>query len=328
MRIWGVLLAAALGAAGTVNAQTYADRTETREFMVEMVKRHGFKQRELERLFAQARFEPSIITLMTPAVPGTRSWQSYRANFVNQHRIDAGVEFWRQHARVLLRAFDTYGVPPEIVVAIIGVETQYGRNVGGYRVLDALATLAFDYPPRADYFRSELEQFLLFARESHLDATNLRGSYAGAIGIPQFMPGTIRRYGIDFDHDGRRDLQASAADAIGSVANFLASHGWIPGAPVAFPAQVSGERYRLVADGGVEPVYRAEELRELDVAFDESVPADMTSVLIELESPDAAPEYVVGLQNFYVLTRYNRSSFYAAVVCELAAAVKTAYRAH
>jgi membrane-bound lytic murein transglycosylase B len=224
-----------------------------------------------------------------------------------------------------VRAADTYGVPPEIVVAIIGVETQYGVNTGSYRVLDALATLAFDYPRRAAYFRSELEQFLLFARESQTDAASFRGSYAGAIGIPQFMPGSIRRFAVDFDGDGRRDLRGSPADAIGSVANFLRVHGWAAGAPIAGPARVPGLRARILIDGGVDPLFRADELRELKVEFADAIDDETPSVLIELASPDAPPEYLVGFWNFYVLTRYNRSSFYAAAVLELAQNVKAAY---
>ncbi len=318
------VLAAAVAAPGV--AQTYADHPEARKFVAEMVERHGFKQRDLERLFADARYVDQVVTLITPQPPGERSWQSYRELFVTQRRIEGGAQFWRRHARALARAAETYGVPPEIVVAIIGVETQYGANTGNHRVLDALATLAFDYPRRAAYFRSELEQFLLFARESGADATSFRGSYAGAIGIPQFMPGSIRRFGVDFDGDGRRDLRASPADAIGSVANFLRAHGWAGGEPIAVPARVSGAaRGRLLIGGGVDPLHRADELRELEVEFADTIEPDTPAVLIELATPGAPAEYLVGFWNFYVLTRYNRSSFYAAAVLELAQGVKAAH---
>jgi membrane-bound lytic murein transglycosylase B len=306
-------------------AQTYADHPEARTFVAEMVERHGFSRRELERVFAEARYLDSVLTLITPLPPGERSWQSYRDLFVNPRRIEAGAQFWRRHARVLARATETYGVPPEIVVAIIGVETQYGANTGSYRVLDALATLAFDYPRRAAYFRSELEQFLLFARESRADAASFRGSYAGAIGIPQFMPGSIRRFGVDFDGDGRRDLRGSPADAIGSVANFLHAHGWAGGEPIAVPARVTGARGRLLIGGGVDPLYRADELREREVEFADAIEPDTPAVLIELATPGMPTEYLVGFWNFYVLTRYNRSSFYAAAVLELAQGVKAAH---
>jgi membrane-bound lytic murein transglycosylase B len=320
---------AALGlacCATAVGAQSYAERPEVRIFIAEMVERHAFTQRALESLFANARYQDSIVTAITPLPPGTRSWQAYRGNFVTPRRIDAGAQFWRTNATALERAARTYGVPPEIVVAIIGVETEYGRNTGAFRVLDALATLAFDYPRRAEYFRSELEQYLLYTRESRLDATALKGSYAGAIGIPQFMPGSIRRFGVDFDGDGRRDLRGSATDAIGSVANFLAAHGWVAGAPVALPARVEGEAYRAFANGDIVPIHRADVLREAGVAFDGAVEAETPCVLIELDSSDAPPVHFVGLQNFYSLTRYNRSSFYAAAVNELAEEIKVAYR--
>jgi membrane-bound lytic murein transglycosylase B len=312
--------------ATTAAAQGFADRPEVQSFIAEMVERHAFPQRALERLFADARYQDSILTAITPLPAGTRSWQTYRANFVNPRRIDVGVQFWRANAGTLERAARTFGVPPEIVVAIIGVETEYGRNTGSFRVLDTLATLAFDYPRRADYFRSELEQYLLYTRESRLDAAALRGSYAGAIGIPQFMPGSIRRYGVDFDGDGRRDLRGSAADAIGSVANFLLAHGWVAGAPVTLPARVEGEAHRAFADGEVVPIHRADLLREAGVEFSAAVEAETPCALIELESPGEPPVYIVGLQNFYALTRYNRSSFYAAAVNELAEEIRAAYR--
>jgi membrane-bound lytic murein transglycosylase B len=315
-----VALVAAFAAPGA--AQTYADHPEARKFVAEMVERHGFSRPELERLFAETRYLDQVLTLIAPLPPAERSWQSYREMFVSPRRIEAGAQFWRRHARTLARAAETYGVPPEIVVAILGVETQYGANTGTYRVLDALATLAFDYPRRAAYFRSELEQFLLFVRESRADAASFRGSYAGAIGIPQFMPGSIRRFAVDFDGDGRRDLRASPADAIGSVANFLRAHGWAGGEPVAVPARVTGERGRTLIDGGIDPLYRADELRELEVEFADTIEPDTPAVLIELATPDAPAEYLVGFWNFHVLTRYNRSSFYAAAVLELAQSVK------
>jgi membrane-bound lytic murein transglycosylase B len=326
-RLFAFVAASALATAlaAPCAAQTYADRAEVRAFTTEMVERHGFRARDLERLFAEARYLDSVVTLMTPAKTGERSWQTYRANFLNPRRVETGAAFWRQNAKALERAASTYGVPPEIIVAIIGVETEYGRNTGSFRVLDALATLAFDYPRRAEFFRAELEQFLLLTRETRSDAGSYRGSYAGAIGIPQFMPGSIRRYAVDFDGNGRIDLRGSPADAIGSLANFLAQHGWAPGATIAAPAEVTGERHRLLADGGVDPGRTAAELRAAGVVFDESIGDETPSVLIELETPGAPSEFVVGLQNFYVLTRYNRSSFYAAAVRELAAEVKAAY---
>jgi membrane-bound lytic murein transglycosylase B len=253
-----------------------------------------------------------------------RSWQAYRTNFVNERRIAAGVQFWAQHAPALERAEARYGVPAEVIVGIIGVETEFGRNTGAFRVVDALATLAFDYPRRADFFRAQLEEFLLFAREGDVNVLGVKGSYAGAMGIPQFMPGSYRRFAVDFDGDGRRDLHASAADAIGSVGNFLSEHGWQRDAPVAFAASVQDDAFRPFADDGLKPRHAASALRTAGVAFDETVPDDAQCVLVELKSPDAPPAYRVGLHNFFVLTRYNRSGFYASAVSDLAAAVRAA----
>ena len=215
-------------------------------------------------------------------------------------------------------------MPEEIIVAIIGVETVYGRNTGNYRVIDALSTLAFDYPPRAEFFRGELENYLLYARDAGIDTLALKGSYAGAIGIPQFMPGSYRRYAVDLDGDGRQDLSGSFADAIGSVANFLKAHGWQTGEPVAYPAQVQGENFRSLVDAGIKPAYRYGDLANFGVSAEGEAGADASCALIELTTPDEASEYLVGFTNFYVLTRYNRSSMYAAAVLELAQAVKAA----
>jgi membrane-bound lytic murein transglycosylase B len=264
------------------------------------------------------RAEP-VLEAIKPPPPKARSWEEYRGNFVNERRIAAGVEFWRKHRRVLERAEKQYGVPPQYVVAIIGVETLYGRNAGRWRVVDALTTLAFDYPPRAPFFRSELEQYLLLAREHDTDVFSVRGSYAGAIGIPQFMPSSTRRYAVDFDGNGRVDLRRSPTDAIGSVANFLKEHGWLPGGKVLVQARVSGEAWRGFADGTIEPKHALADLRAAGVEFPEQ--ENTKAALVELEIPDQPSEFRVGLQNFYVLTRYNRSAFYASAVHDLAQAV-------
>ena len=213
-------------AATTAPAIGYADRPEVGAFVAEMVERHGFIETELRDMFAQVRRNDDAVRLMSPAPSGfKRSWQAYRSRFLDGLRIREGLRFWREHEPWLELAAQRFGVPPEIVVAIIGVETLYGRNTGDFRVLDVLTTLAFDYPRRADYFRSELEHYLLYSRESNLDVFAVRGSFAGAIGLPQFMPGSIRRFAVDLDGDGEIDLRSNPADAIGSVASFLAEHG-------------------------------------------------------------------------------------------------------
>jgi membrane-bound lytic murein transglycosylase B len=275
-------------------------------------------------MFVRVRHQPSIIRAMTPQVKGSRSWVQYRGRFLTRERIDGGVAFWARHEQALARAWEAYGVPPQIVVAIIGVETEYGRMMGGYRVADALATLAFDYPRRADFFRGELEEFLLLVREQNGDALGFRGSFAGAVGLPQFMPGSYRRYAVDFDGDGRRDLRGSAVDAIGSVANFLVQHGWQQGGPIAVPATLESTEARSLADGRVETTRTAAELRVAQVAFAAGIDDGQPSVLVELDSVDAPSEYWVGFDNFYVITRYNRSSFYAISVLELAQAIHAA----
>ncbi len=320
-------LCLALGIAAPVPAaSSYERRAEVRQFIAEMVERHGFVKRELQTLFSRARFQPAIIKAITPpSVPRARSWQAYRALFLTRERIDAGVAFREKQREALARASELYGVPEEIIVAIIGVETVYGRNTGSYRVIDALSTLAFDYPPRAEFFRGELENFLLYARDADIDVLSAKGSYAGAIGIPQFMPGSYRRYAVDMDGDGRQDLFGSYADAIGSVANFLKQHGWQTGQPVAFAARVQGEQYRKLIDAGIKPTYRFSDLGEFGVRAEGEAAAEEPCALIELATPDESSEYLVGLENFYVITRYNRSSHYAAAVLELAQALKSAF---
>ena len=314
-----LLFAAPVASAATGN---YAQREDVRHFIADMAERHGFKRRALNHLFSRVQYQPSIVRAMTPpAEAPVKSWQVYRAYFVNRDRIEAGLRFRERLAGALARAEREFGVPADIVVAILGVETLYGRNMGTYRVIDALTTLAFDFPRRGEFFRSELEQFLLNARESEVDPFAVRGSYAGAIGIPQFMPGSFRRFAVDYDGDGQRDLNQSAVDAIGSVANFLKAHGWEPGFPVAAPARVSGEAYRKLADAGIKPLYRVADLPAFGVSVAEPLPADAVCALIELETPGQPPEYWIGLQNFYALTRYNRSSFYAAAVTGLARAI-------
>ncbi len=302
----------------------YAARPDVQAFVTEMVERHALPRKELDRFFERVRHQPAIIRAMTPQVKGARSWQQYRARFITPARIEGGVAFWQRHEAALERASQQHGIPPQIVVAIIGVETEYGRVMGEFRVADALTTLAFDYPRRAEFFRGELEEFLLLARELSGDALAFRGSFAGAVGLPQFMPGSYRRYAVDFDGDGRRDLRGSAVDAIGSVANFLVAHGWQAGGPIAVPAMLQSADARALADGRVETTRTAAELRLAQVAFAAGIDDTQPSVLVELDSTDADSVFWVGFDNFYVITRYNRSSFYAISVLELAQAIHAA----
>jgi membrane-bound lytic murein transglycosylase B len=315
------LLAVPLARQAAANGPSYAERPEVQAFILEVSARHGFAEEELLYLFSRVQRTEPVLEAIQPPPPKARSWEEYRGNFVNPRRIAAGQGFWKTHRRALARAERRYGVPAEYIVAIIGVETFYGRYAGRWRVVDALTTLAFDYPPRAPYFREELEQYLLLARDAGVDVFSMRGSYAGAVGIPQFMPGSSRRYAVDFDGNGRVDLLRSAADAIGSVANYLRAHGWQPGAEVMRPAQVSGEGWRAYA--GIEPRHSLKELAGAGISVGEVEGA--AAVLVELESPQRPSEVRVGFHNFYVLTRYNRSAFYASAVHDLAVELKRAY---
>ena len=315
----GALAALLLGAtAFGATPEPLGERPEVRAFIGELVERHGFNEAELTKMFSRVeRVEPVLQFI----APGERPpWQDYRAQFVNDRRIAGGLAFWQANRKHLARADREYGIPAAIIVAILGVETNYGRNMGRYRVIDALATLAFEYAPRAPFFRSELEQYLLLARESELDVFALRGSYAGAIGLPQFMPRSVRRFGVDFDGDGAIDLRRSSADAVGSVANFLKSHGWQSGEPVAFRAVVPDEVAPAYADGNVRPHLPLSELLIAGISLSPAPRStEALGALIALGS-----EYRVGLQNFYVITRYNRSAYYATAVADLAQALAAA----
>jgi membrane-bound lytic murein transglycosylase B len=296
-------------------------------FIAEMHEQYGFDVAHLKRQFAAIHSNATVLRAIQPAaVPEQqRSWQRYRERFVNDRRITHGVRFWQENAAELARAEAIYGVPREIIVAIIGVETEYGRNMGKFSVLEALATLAFDYPPRAPFFRSELEQFLLLARENGISPLDIKGSYAGAIGIPQFMPSSQRRYAVDFDGDDRIDLRRSTTDAIGSVARFLKLHGWQTAAPIALAANVDADPRELIS-AGIKPWQALSALLEQGVSTRGETQAlsAQAVALIDLVTPDQATEYWIGFDNFYVITRYNRSSFYAMSVFQLAEALRQA----
>ncbi|WP_288380247.1 lytic murein transglycosylase B [uncultured Massilia sp.] len=305
-----------------------------REFIEEMVARHGFERAELDALFGQARFIDSAVQLVKPAPPGKpKNWQAYRDRFIEPIRINAGVRFWNDNAQALARAEAAYGVPAEIIVGIIGVETIYGRDTGKFRVLDTLATLAFAYPEtpnrasRMAFFRSELANTLLFAREHKVEPFSLLGSFAGAVGMPQFMPGNILKYGVDFDKDGQIDLRTSSEDAIGSVANFLVQHGWNPehrGSPV-YAADVSpSQAWEPLLDRGLAATLRPEELRAAGVTTAQALPAERLYGLVDLQNGAEATEYWVANDNFFAITKYNRSYFYAMSVIELGRAVSAA----
>lgn len=303
------------------------------QFIDHMVDLNGFERTDLERVLGKVRHLDSVIQLMKPAPPGRpKNWNAYRARFVEPVRINAGVRFWNQYSDKLAQAEAQYGVPAEIIVAILGVETVYGRNTGNFRVMDAVATLAFDYPDtpnraaRMEYFRGELENTLLFARQSNIDPFSLIGSYAGAIGWPQFMPGSIIKYAVDFDSDGHIDLRNSPADAIGSVANFLVQHGWKTGEPIVFPATVSSANadWQAFVGQGLKASFRLDQLKAGGVLPTVEPPAEMLYGLVDLQNGSDPTEYWLATDNFFVITKYNRSYFYAMSVVDLSRAVRAA----
>lgn len=287
------------------------------QFVDEMVSKHQFERNELLRAFGKIQRRQSVIDAISR--PATlKPWTEYRAAFVNDQRIRGGLEFWQRYATELQRAEQQYGVPQEIIVALIGVETRYGVNAGRYGTLEALSTLAFAYPRRADFFRDELEQYLLLAREQEFDLLKVQGSYAGALGIPQFMPSSYRKYAVDFSGDGRVDLLGDPVDAIGSVANYLKQYGWLSGAPVT--VLVDGSHMnRLAGEHTVAEWAAAGAKPDKEIAPD--VKARMMDFTVAV-----GKEYWLAFNNFDVITQYNNSDFYAMSVFQLAEALLDARR--
>lgn len=319
----GVALPAAARRAARAS---YSARPDVQRFIDEVVAEHGFDRAKVERWLNAARYSETVERLMQPPIPfAQRNWFEYRARYLEDKRVQAGTTFWRANAAELERAAARYGVPPEIVVAIIGVETYWGRITGNFRTIDVLATLSFDYLRRAEYYRRELVELLLLAREQRADPLAYRGSFAGAIGLPQFMPGSIRRYAVDFDGDGRIDLAASASDAIGSVANFLAEHGWQRDLPILFDAEADEAIVDSLGRGIVAAATWSDALNA-GVVADLPLPLDTPVIVIDLPYVDSAGEaqrlYRVGTTNFSAILQYNRSYFYATAVVELGAALR------
>jgi membrane-bound lytic murein transglycosylase B len=301
----------------------YTSNPQVQTFINEMVARHGFSKQELEKVFSQAQRSDTILAAMSKPAEKTKPWYEYRKIFLTQSRIEGGVAFWNQHAEALAQAEKAYGVDAQVIVAIIGVETRYGGNTGKYRVLDALTTLAFDYPPRSKFFRGELEQYLLLARADHIDVLTTTGSYAGAMGYGQFIPSSYQRYAVDFDQDGKRDLWNSPMDIVGSVANYLHEHGWDLGATVTLRAKVTGTRYESVIEKGLKPEMSVKKLRIDGITPSKPLPGDTLAALISLDQENG-PEYWLGLNNFYVITRYNHSPLYAMAVYQLSEEIRQA----
>jgi len=319
-------------AAAETAAPTYAGRADALALADEIAQRHGLDAAWVRGHLASARQLAAVQRLIMPPAAGTaKDWAAYRARFVEPRRIGWGADFWRANERSLRRAEELYGVPPDIVVGIIGVETLYGRNMGSFRVIDALATLSLDFPPgrrdRSAFFRDELGQLFVLAHSEGLDPTSLRGSYAGAMGMPQFMPSSWNRYAVDFDGDGRVDLHGSVADVIGSVAHYLAEFGWTRGLPTHFdvrPPVDTSERATLLGPD-IVPSFTAQEFFNRQAWLPEAAQSHAGLLaLVELQNGEAAPSYVAGTSNFYTITRYNWSSYYAMAVIDLGAAVARA----
>jgi membrane-bound lytic murein transglycosylase B len=302
----------------SVSSVRAADLPGIPQFIDEMVNKHQFKRDELVQVFSRAERRQAVIDAISK--PATlKPWVDYRASFINDQRISNGLQFWQLYADALQRAEKQYGVPQEIIVALIGVETAYGRSTGKYSTLDALTTLAFDYPRRAEFFRGELEQYLLLTREQGLDLFTVQGSYAGALGIPQFMPSSYRKNAVDFSGDGKIDLLHDPVDAIGSVANYLKQYGWLNGELVAVRAGVSDDH----CVGNLAQVHSVAEWTASGVKPGREIAADMKARLIDFTVADGK-EFWLAFGNFDVITRYNNSDFYAMTVFQLAEALHDA----
>ena len=311
---------ALLGLAGPAAALD-GDRVDVRQFMQEMQRKHGFDEAWLASVIADAQSQPKIIELMSRPAEQVMPWHAYRDHFLTNERIAAGVEFWIAHRERLAEVEKDTGVSQHAIVGILGVETFFGRITGRYRVIDALATLAFDYPPRARYFRDELEQLLVLARENQVDVATALGSYAGAMGSPQFMPSSYRAFAVDGDGDSRRDLWGSWDDVIASVANYLAKNGWRAGEPVAAPASLWFPHVDSLMAGSLEPDTTVKSLRDRGLSFETSLNSKAEAFFISVAG-DEGPELRVGFHNCGVITHYNRSVMYAIAVHDLGSRIE------
>ena len=318
-------LAACLFASQPVLADPdFLSRADVRSFMQSVSEGHGIERAEIERILGDVRYSPAAVRLVNP-VPSSapspaRSYSRYRAKFLTPEMISAGSSFWSQHAENLARAEAEFGVPSEVIVGILGVETAFGQNTGSFRAIDALASIAFDGERRQEYFRDELKELLLLARDSGMDPLVIRGSYAGAMGLPQFMPSSYRRYAVDYDDDGAIDLLGSPADAIGSIASYIKAFGWVTGeTPIAPVRLASGSEADFVS--GLERIHDVSDVQNAGVVFSGRDPPAGLCSIFELPTPGKPSRFVAGFTNFEVVTRYNRSTFYAAAVLELGEAI-------
>ncbi len=296
-------------------------KDNVKAFVDNMVDSHNLKREDVESVLKQAEIKESILEAMRRPAEKSKPWHEYRKIFLNKRRIEQGVEFWQTHNEAIEKVAEERGVPPEIIVAIIGVETNYGRITGSYRVVDALSTLAFDYPPRSPFFTKELENFFLLSSEEPVDLLVAKGSYAGAMGAPQFMPSSYRNYAADGDRDGTRDLFNNWDDVFASIANYFIDHGWQPNAPVVSRATADPRLAKRLELRRILPVYRTGFLQSQGIEFDRLGDEDDLAMVVNLDGENELETWV-GYQNFYVITRYNRSKMYAMAVHQLGLAIR------
>jgi len=294
-------------------------KAATNAFIKKMVIAHQFNESELTRLFQGVEIKEDILKRISSPAEAL-PWHKYRKIFITEARINGGVKFWQENSQALNAVEQQTGVPPEIIIAIIGVETLYGQKTGKHRVIDALSTLAFAYPPRSKFFISELENFLLLCRDEHMNPLEPTGSYAGAMGMPQFMPSSFRTYAADFDNDNRRDIWHNKSDVIASVANYFVKHQWQTGQAIAIPVYASDEKYKTALNGNLKPDLRVGELELLNLKISRSLPLNTKVTLLAFEQQHSE-ELWAGLDNFYVITRYNHSPLYAMAVYQLSQSI-------
>lgn len=304
-----------------IASESYLEREDVKKFIDEFSKQHQYPEESLAKLLGKVKTQTEVLEAIQRPAEKKKNWQEYRKIFITQKRIKEGLQFWSENAQTLAAAEKRFGVPPEIIVAIIGVETFYGKYEGKFPVLDSLVTLGFDYPPRQKFFRSELEHFLLLVKEENLNPISIKGSYAGAMGKSQFISSSYRQFAIDFDENGKRDLWESNEDVIGSVANYFTRHGWRVGDPVTIPVNIRGTRFKTLLNKGLKPFTSLSDLSQYDVEVDADFHSQQKVALLELKN-DNSKEYWAGFNNFYVITRYNHSHMYAMAVYQLSQLIK------
>jgi len=303
---------------------SYAERADVKQFVAEFAKKHQWKESELMTIIAQGEKKQKILDAISRPAEKRLNWGQYRNIFLEPQRIQQGVAFWKEHKALIEEISEQYQVAPDIIMAIIGVETRYGRLTGGYRVLDSLLTLGFDYPKRGKFFRGQLEQFLLLSKEQGLDATQLTGSYAGAMGYGQFIPGSYRSFAVDYDKDGVADIWNNPADAIASVANYFAKHKWTYGDLVAVPVTLAkGQSIdEQLITGSVKPKKTVAQLRKAGVPIGRQIADTEKVALMKFETAEGV-EYWLGFDNFYTITRYNHSQLYAMAAFQFSKLLNT-----